>query len=160
MEVHRRNRVEEPSTKPETFTIYAIKMILKAVHRSIKAIIDDDIAEARALETRIGGVVPGGAFDESWTRFSAVPDIDSTRKCMVEIARFLQYHGTFASGQEPPPHTCCLMILIRSSRRSANRLFTRDTGGSEGVKSGEGGVIVLPLACRFSPVVFADYAAL
>jgi hypothetical protein len=77
MEVHRRNGIKEPSTKPKTFTIHAMKMILKAVHGSIKAIVDDDVAEAGALDTRIGGVVPAGSFNEAWARFSAAPDIDS-----------------------------------------------------------------------------------
>ncbi|KFX88496.1 hypothetical protein V490_07586 [Pseudogymnoascus sp. VKM F-3557] len=108
MEVHRRNGIEEPPTKSETFTIHSMKMILNAIHGSIKAIVDDDVAEAGALEARIGGVVPAGSFDEAWARFSAAPDIDSARKCMVEIARFLQYHGNIRSRSR----TAALYMLL------------------------------------------------
>jgi hypothetical protein len=81
MEIHAKNGLEQPP-KFESFTTAAMKVLLRYIHSSIKAIVDDDVAEEKALEEAIGAA---GSLDQTWTRFAHAPDLDSARKCMTEI---------------------------------------------------------------------------
>ncbi|KFY32068.1 hypothetical protein V493_00541 [Pseudogymnoascus sp. VKM F-4281 (FW-2241)] len=99
-------------------TMLAMKLLLTSVYSSLKALVDDDMAEGMALEGAIGGIIPTGSFQQVWEEYGAAPDLNAAHMAMAEIAQLIQYEGSKRSRTR----TAAATVVLENLRRILNAI--------------------------------------